>query len=174
MWTVYKSIRRLLSVLFWWFLYTRFGQWLSTKVSGGWCYLDRFDSRFTVALLESRKLYAGSPSASPDRGISNQRNAWKTWIFAKAEDDSYPTKKAISADWYLAIDTHNDRRMACLGQKIRGDEVVRFRVGHEDGIAHAIITGKGLSKLVLLARWTDDGSEPPEEIKCLLANSRPL
>lgn len=123
-----KSLPQWLQSLIWWFLYTSVGQWLSCCFTGGWCYIDKNDKRYAATPEDYMISYDGDETALPDKGISRQRDSWSTWICVQLH-------LAYMQGGYLAIDTYDGRRMACLGWYIRPNEAVLFRVGHEPGKA---------------------------------------
>jgi len=141
--------------LLWWFLYTRLGQWVSRRVTGGWCFVSKGDERFVVTDSTRALPYAGDPSAAPDKGISNQRNAWKTWILFRVPHAQAPR--------FVAVDIYDGKRMACLGKGSIGG-VIAIRVGHEDAVirlvARASLADENAIRPILLARWRE-GEEWP-------------
>lgn len=108
------------------FLYTRLGQWVSRKVTGGWCFIRKDDPRFIVTVLAHSLKYSGDPNAAPDQGISEQRQEWKTWIIFRV-----PPIFSGHSDGHVVIDIHNGQRMVYLGLAGR---VMAIRVGHEPGL----------------------------------------
>lgn len=153
-----------MSRLFWCFLYTAVGRWVSCLITGGWCFIKKDDPRWVVSTDEHSILFKGDTDAAPDKGISTQRSAWKTWIFFHvlwAEEKNYGRR-------YVVIDTYDDKRMICVW-KTFNNQVVGIRAGYEDGVVRlAIRQPEGhpppdeityLSMLVpkYLGRWEDDG-----------------
>lgn len=148
--------------LFMWFLYTRLGQWLSLRITGGWCYIRQNDPRWLGAGIRSYVYkYPGDSQAAPDKGISEQRKTWTTWECLQMPPDSY--------GGYLAIHTHKGHLIACLGQYLEPGSFVAFRVGYETGFATFITsTRKSFQpdkmKPTVIGRWENDKPEPPIEL----------
>ena len=139
--------------LFWWFLYTRIGQWLSIITTGGWCFVSKDDSRFFFASDEDALSYDGDEEALPDRGISEQRKQWKTWIVFLM-----PTS---IPHLHVFIDVHDGKRMGCFKKNFRA--CIAIRAGHESGtirIGRSKKTGKAIRneelKIQLLGRWKEN------------------
>lgn len=150
-----------------WFLSTRVGQLISCLITSGWCYLRKDDSYWRLVTSENERLkYAGDPNACPDRGISTQRNEWRTWICVR-----FPKNSPHGG--YLAIDTHTGERIACLGKFIQPGEYVCFRVGHEAGATlfiHELLHSVEPAKPEFIHQWTTVGKKmelPPELLQKL-------
>lgn len=140
-----------------WFLYTWFGKWLSRLFSGGWCFIRKDDSRFVVTCDDNVLRYEGDPSAAPDRGVGNQRKAWKDWvIFQMTQRTYYPR--------FVVIDIYSGLRMVC--SKACESRTFAIRAGHEAGtIRIGTWTGNyasGDNELQphFLARWRDNQPWP--------------
>lgn len=140
-----------------WFLYTRLGQWLSRLLSGGWCFIRKDDPRFIVTPDGDALHYDGDPSAAPDRGIGNQRNAWKDWvIFAMPHASMF---------LFVVIDIYDGRRMACFKESPNG--IFAIRAGHEPGMIrigawrsyYESPIGGAAFRPDFLARWRE-GEDP--------------
>ena len=119
------------------FLLTKLGQWLSRKVSGGWCFVKFDEDQDRVVkikkdlfaeehsfIVKGPIFYEGDPSALPDQGISNQRNNWKKWLVFEL-----PTVPLIPR---LYIDTYNARKL-CFCDIKKEDKFMAIRIGHEPG-----------------------------------------
>lgn len=105
-----------------WILYTRLGQWLSVLFTG-WCFIRKDDKRFVVTQDNYGFPYDGDPSAAPDRGIGNQRNAWKQWIIFQMPSGDFSR--------FVVIDIYDGRRLACFKESKKA--LFAIRVGHEPG-----------------------------------------
>jgi hypothetical protein len=136
-----------------WFLYTRLGQWLGRLLSGGWCFVRKNDPRFTVTYDENALRYEGDPSAAPDKGPGNQRNAWKDWVIFYIPPRSYYYR-------FIVIDIYNGQRMACFKKHPNG--IFAIRAGHEAGTIRIgtregnYASGDNELKPVLLTRWREN------------------
>jgi hypothetical protein len=134
------------------FLYTRFGQWLSILFSG-WCLIRKDDPRFVVTHDDYVLRYDGDPSAVPDKGISNQRNAWKDWVTFRISPDAYYSR-------FVVIDTYAGQRMACF--KKSKSRAFAIRAGYEAGTirigtrAGNYASGDNELRPQFLVRWRDD------------------
>jgi len=136
-----------------WFLYTRIGQWISRLFSGGWCFIRKDDPRFVVTSDYQVLRYEGDSSVAPDRGIGNQRSAWKDWIvFAMPHASMF---------LFVVIDIYNGQRMACFKEGESG--IFAIRAGHEAGTirigawrAHyGFPIGNAALQPEFLARWRE-------------------
>ena len=135
-----------------WFLYTWLGQWLSQLFSGGWCFIRKGDPRFVVTCDENALRYDGDPLAAPDKGIGNQRNAWKDWVVFRTSLYAHYFR-------FVVIDIHNGQRMACIKKSKRG--VFAIRAGHEAATirigtrAGNYASGDNELRPQLLGRWRE-------------------
>ncbi len=139
-----------------WFLYSRFGQWLSILFSG-WCLIRKDDPRFSVTSDDQALHYEGDPLAAPDKGIGNQRNAWKDWVVFRISQHAYYFR-------FVVIDIYDGQRMACF--KTGESRTFAIRAGHEAG---TIRIGTRMGNYAsgdkercpeFLARWRDDQPWP--------------
>ena len=137
-----------------WFLTSRCGQWISMLFTGGWCFIDKHDPRFTVTSVVN---FAGDPDAKPSRGvISTQRNKWRTWMAVQFQESC--------GGVYLAIDIHDGRRIAYLKASFFNRECACFRAGHESGWALGLVPKGNFKqpKLTIIGRWHADEAMPAE------------
>lgn len=136
--------------IFWWFLYTALGQWVSSKFSGGWCFIKSTDCRFKVTPDAESIWYRGDQSAAPDRGISLQRNKWRVWIIFKLTS---------SNPQWVVIDVHDGKRML-MTKPLKG--IVAIRAGHEDAIIRVAVATPQWHPLapMFLCRWEENEPWP--------------
>jgi len=134
--------------IFWWFLYTNFGQWISTKFSGGWCFLKPGDPRFKFTPEHNSIRYLGDQQAALDRGLSFQRNQWTVWIIFKLAS-------TCILQW-VVIDTHNGKRLL-MTKPLNG--VVAIRAGHENAIIRVAVSTRQRvppALPIFLGRWEEN------------------
>jgi hypothetical protein len=140
-----------------WLLYTRLGQRLGRLVSGGWCLIRKNDARFVVSNDDNCLHYEGDSSAAPDRGIGNQRNAWKDWILFQVSTPAFYPR-------FIVIDTYKGERMACFTASNGG--IFAIRAGHEAGIIRIgtqvgnYASGDNELRPKFLARWRETNPWP--------------